>query len=184
MTRTKSGKYPRWDAISLPDEDRQVRIVPFDSWIGRLNETPGNGCIRQRHERTAVVETVTDRVPAEAGEVWQQRILISRTAGEKALANVDIFLMCGGRWWSQWASRSIRSLPTTSLKCSRCPLSSRSPSAVDRPRPLHPAEPLARRQTMEEKQSDDWTQNRENRLPSFAEVLARRTRPPVDLFMF
>jgi hypothetical protein len=38
--------------------------------------------------------------------------------------------------------------------------------------------------TMEEKQIDDWTQSRQNRLPSFAEVLARRTRPPVDLFMF
>lgn len=37
---------------------------------------------------------------------------------------------------------------------------------------------------MEEKQNDDWTQSRKNRLPSFAEVLARRTRPPVDLFMF
>lgn len=26
--------------------------------------------------------------------------------------------------------------------------------------------------------------SRRNRLPSFAEVLARKTRPPVDLFMF
>jgi hypothetical protein len=37
---------------------------------------------------------------------------------------------------------------------------------------------------MEEKQLDDWTEDRKNRLPSFAEVLSRRTRPPVDLFMF
>ncbi|KAF8489768.1 regulator of G protein signaling [Gautieria morchelliformis] len=31
---------------------------------------------------------------------------------------------------------------------------------------------------------DDWSQDRLNRLPSFTEVLSRRTRPPVDLFMF
>jgi len=37
---------------------------------------------------------------------------------------------------------------------------------------------------MDEKQQDDWADNRSNRLPSFAEVLSRRTRPPVDLFMF
>jgi len=36
----------------------------------------------------------------------------------------------------------------------------------------------------EEKQLDDWAESRKNRLPSFAEVLSRRTRPPVDLFMF
>ena len=35
-----------------------------------------------------------------------------------------------------------------------------------------------------EKQHGDWASGRENRLPSFAEVLSRRTRPPVDLFMF
>ncbi|KAI0916545.1 hypothetical protein AcW1_010110 [Taiwanofungus camphoratus] len=31
---------------------------------------------------------------------------------------------------------------------------------------------------------DDGADNRRNRLPSFTEVLSRRTRPPVDLFMF
>ncbi|KZT21961.1 hypothetical protein NEOLEDRAFT_1138757 [Neolentinus lepideus HHB14362 ss-1] len=31
---------------------------------------------------------------------------------------------------------------------------------------------------------DDWGTARKNRLPSFTEVLSRRTRPPVDLFMF
>ncbi|KAF8527618.1 RGS domain-containing protein [Hysterangium stoloniferum] len=31
---------------------------------------------------------------------------------------------------------------------------------------------------------DDWSLDRGNRLPSFTEVLSRRTRPPVDLFMF
>lgn len=31
---------------------------------------------------------------------------------------------------------------------------------------------------------DDWATARKNRLPSFTEVLSRRTRPPVDLFMF
>ncbi|KAF7313848.1 RGS domain-containing protein [Mycena chlorophos] len=30
----------------------------------------------------------------------------------------------------------------------------------------------------------DWSTSRNNRLPSFTEVLSRRTRPPVDLFMF
>ncbi|KDQ51895.1 hypothetical protein JAAARDRAFT_198765 [Jaapia argillacea MUCL 33604] len=33
-------------------------------------------------------------------------------------------------------------------------------------------------------QQDDWISSRKNRLPSFTEVLSRRTRPPVDLFMF
>ena len=65
-----------------------------------------------------------------------------------------------------------------------CCLPSPSPSVVGRrhpprPRPAPPALP-----TMDEKQIDDWAQSRKNRLPSFAEVLARRTRPPVDLFMF
>lgn len=33
-------------------------------------------------------------------------------------------------------------------------------------------------------QQDELVENRKNRLPSFTEVLSRRTRPPVDLFMF
>lgn len=36
----------------------------------------------------------------------------------------------------------------------------------------------------EKRQMDDWVNSRKNRLPSFTEVLSRRTRPPVDLFMF
>lgn len=36
----------------------------------------------------------------------------------------------------------------------------------------------------DEKQRDEWLNSRKNRLPTFAEVLSRRTRPPVDLFMF
>ncbi|KAG7095194.1 hypothetical protein E1B28_005971 [Marasmius oreades] len=36
----------------------------------------------------------------------------------------------------------------------------------------------------EQRQNDDWANNRNNRLPSFTEVLSRKTRPPVDLFMF
>ncbi|KAK0495664.1 RGS domain-containing protein [Armillaria luteobubalina] len=36
----------------------------------------------------------------------------------------------------------------------------------------------------EQRQQDDWAASRKNRLPSFTEVLSRRTRPPVDLFMF
>lgn len=71
--------------------------MPFDSRVGGLDETPGNGRIRQQHVCMVVEQTITDRVPAEAGEVWQQIILISRTAGEKALANTDILLICGGR---------------------------------------------------------------------------------------
>ncbi|KAF7303800.1 RGS domain-containing protein [Mycena indigotica] len=35
-----------------------------------------------------------------------------------------------------------------------------------------------------DQQQDDWASSRKNRLPSFTEVLSRRTRPPVDLFMF
>ncbi|KAI0037113.1 hypothetical protein K488DRAFT_39559 [Vararia minispora EC-137] len=33
-------------------------------------------------------------------------------------------------------------------------------------------------------QQDEWVRSRKNRLPTFTEVLSRRTRPPVDLFMF
>ncbi|KAI0069961.1 hypothetical protein K474DRAFT_1609569 [Panus rudis PR-1116 ss-1] len=36
----------------------------------------------------------------------------------------------------------------------------------------------------DERRQDDWAASRKNRLPTFSEVLARRTRPPVDLFMF
>ncbi|KAJ3740035.1 RGS domain-containing protein [Lentinula detonsa] len=36
----------------------------------------------------------------------------------------------------------------------------------------------------DQRQQDDWESNRDDRLPSFTEVLSRRTRPPVDLFMF
>ncbi|KAI0055703.1 hypothetical protein BV25DRAFT_1815222 [Artomyces pyxidatus] len=35
-----------------------------------------------------------------------------------------------------------------------------------------------------DQQQDEWASTRNNRLPSFTEVLSRRTRPPVDLFMF
>ena len=71
--------------------------MPFDSWVCGLDETPANGCIRQQHVCVLGALSITDRVPAEAGEVWQQRILISRTAGEKALANADILLIFDGR---------------------------------------------------------------------------------------
>jgi hypothetical protein len=33
-------------------------------------------------------------------------------------------------------------------------------------------------------EKETWTAERRNRLPTFREVLARQTRPPVDLFMF
>jgi len=36
----------------------------------------------------------------------------------------------------------------------------------------------------DQQQQDEWTRSRHTRLPSFVEVLSRRTRPPVDLFMF
>jgi len=36
----------------------------------------------------------------------------------------------------------------------------------------------------QQQQQDEWSQSRHRRLPSFVEVLSRRTRPPVDLFMF
>jgi len=36
----------------------------------------------------------------------------------------------------------------------------------------------------EKQRQEDWASSRKNRLPSFTEVLSRKTRPPVDLFMF
>ncbi|KAI9057716.1 hypothetical protein FKP32DRAFT_1597929 [Trametes sanguinea] len=36
----------------------------------------------------------------------------------------------------------------------------------------------------EQRRQDDWAKERKHRLPTFQEVLSRRTRPPVDLFMF
>ncbi|KAI9465942.1 hypothetical protein BJY52DRAFT_1243558, partial [Lactarius psammicola] len=49
-----------------------------------------------------------------------------------------------------------------------------------------PPRPRARQGIMEgeQQQLDEWARSRHTRLPSFAEVLSRRTRPPVDLFMF
>jgi hypothetical protein len=44
--------------------------------------------------------------------------------------------------------------------------------------------PARARMDGDEKQHGDWASGRKNGLPSFAEVLSRRTRPPVDLFMF
>jgi hypothetical protein len=46
--------------------------------------------------------------------------------------------------------------------------------------------PRARQGIMEDEQQqlDEWARSRHTRLPSFTEVLSRRTRPPVDLFMF
>ena len=36
----------------------------------------------------------------------------------------------------------------------------------------------------EHKEEEEWSDDRRDRLPSFSEVLARKTRPPVDLYMF
>jgi len=33
-------------------------------------------------------------------------------------------------------------------------------------------------------EKETWAAERRNRLPTFREVLARQTKPPVDLFMF
>jgi len=91
MERTRG--FP--NAVCLSNEDRQIRkVVPFNSWVGGLDETPGSGCICQRHMCMLVVQGVTDRFPAEVGEFWQQMIRISRTAGEKAFASADVLLTC------------------------------------------------------------------------------------------
>ncbi|KAF8504561.1 hypothetical protein F5888DRAFT_1656652 [Russula emetica] len=36
----------------------------------------------------------------------------------------------------------------------------------------------------QQQQQDEWARSRHARLPTFVEVLSRKTRPPVDLFMF
>jgi len=36
----------------------------------------------------------------------------------------------------------------------------------------------------QQQQQDEWARSRHSRLPNFVEVLSRKTRPPVDLFMF
>lgn len=38
--------------------------------------------------------------------------------------------------------------------------------------------------TVEDKAPNTWAAERRDRLPTFKEVLARQTKPPVDLFMF
>jgi hypothetical protein len=50
--------------------------------------------------------------------------------------------------------------------------------------PTFSSSPSTRAMDDEQRQQDDWARSRKNRLPSFTEVLSRRTRPPVDLFMF
>ena len=119
--------------------------MPFNSWVGGLDETPENGCVRQRHRCMLVVQSVTDRVPAEAGEVWQQIILISRTAGEKAFANADILLTCAVVADSRGERGcGIRSLPETTLKCAvvlshSVPLAVRGRFSSSSPFPLNHA---------------------------------------------
>lgn len=39
-------------------------------------------------------------------------------------------------------------------------------------------------QTQDKEAENTWDAERRNRLPTFREVLARQTKPPVDLFMF
>ena len=81
-----------------------------------------------------VESSATDRVPAEAGEVWQQRILISRTAGEKAFASVDILRMCGSRGRWQRAKLRYPEFAGDDVEV-RCPLPPRPWSAVITPLP-------------------------------------------------
>lgn len=53
--------------------------------------------------------------------------------------------------------------------------------------PTAPPPSRSRQRFMEadqQQQQDEWTRSRHARLPTFTEVLSRRTRPPVDLFMF
>ena len=55
------------------------------------------------------------------------------------------------------------------------------------PHPLPPIIIKDRQGVMEgdqQQQQDEWARSRHARLPTFAEVLSRKTRPPVDLFMF
>lgn len=39
-------------------------------------------------------------------------------------------------------------------------------------------------QQQQQQLQDEWARSRHSRLPTFVEVLSRKTRPPVDLFMF
>lgn len=55
-----------------------------------------------------------------------------------------------------------------------------APCFERRPRGLQPTDAMEG----DHHRQDEWAQERKNRLPSFTEVLSRRTRPPVDLFMF
>ena len=95
-----------------------------------------------------VEEGVTDRVPAEAGEVWQQRIRISRTAGEKAFANADILQMCGGRRRSRWLQYPEFAGADVEVSFPSLPTTHRSWSVLV---PPAPAQPRPRRQ--------GWTRN-------------------------
>lgn len=128
----------------------------------------------------------TYRVPADAWAVWQHRTRISRSAGESAFANEDMTEMSEvERVWSEtvllhkqfvtlkgWEIYPRLPVDLNVSKAARC--STRPRSILD----------IAMDDDEQKQQQDDWLSSRKNRLPSFTEVLSRRTRPPVDLFMF
>lgn len=114
-------------------------------------------------------------VPAEAWPDCEHRMRSSRSAGEKAFEK-DIV---EGFNIQERAHRSITVCGKRLCQPSR--VGDNQHFASSRPRPTLAHCIL----TMDdEHQQEDWAGSRINRLPSFTEVLSRRTRPPVDLFMF
>ena len=124
----------------------------------------------------------THRVPADAGPVWQHRIRISLTAGDSALAKDMLVdekdehesksggLRAGGGRDAGARGQGQGQPNTRKPGC--------SPVTTTTTRPTTTA------MDEDSRRQDDYADNRTNRLPSFTEVLSRKTRPPVDLFMF
>ena len=71
--------------------------------------------------------------------------------------------------------------------CNHCLLVGNDSALGRTASPTTPPPLRTRQEFMEadqQQQQDEWARSRHSRLPTFVEVLSRRTRPPVDLFMF
>ena len=108
---------------------------------------------------------------------------ISRRAGERTLANDMRELRENNVFTATWTSdyvigrRPHRNFTLNFLVVPRFPLYLTSSTLNNNLIPVVDMDD-------EQRQQEEWANARENRLPTFQEVLSRRTRPPVDLFMF
>ena len=191
MTRTEPREHPRWCTRCLADEHWQVWVVLLDGQVVVLDELAVTTSPVRRRSR--VRNWQTHRVPADAGPVCEHSIRISRSAGENALANDMAARTAAVRTTSGAVRVRSRERGVNSSRQTRVnfPVDSvhrrqrRRRATPSRLRFILRTKSSDRVGEMDEKQrQDEYASSRADRLPSLQEVLSRRTRPPVDLFMF